>query len=144
MNIFKFGAVFCMLILIVLASSAASPLQEPSATNWQDVFKAAIMVIVALAGSPITQLLKNALKIEARMALLLTGVVSAGIAVLELWLSHVLVFSTITVDNFPNVFFTVFSVATIYYGLLKGSESVFGKKLLLKPLQSAGPSRLDF
>ncbi len=133
-----------VLTLFVLFSLAFRPLilngvqAEAGGTSWQDVFKAVIMIVIALAGSPVTQLLKNLLKIQDQAALLLTGVVSAGIAVLELWLSHVLVFDLITVDNFPNAFFMVFSLASIYFGLLKGTEGVFGKKLLLKPGSKAG------
>jgi hypothetical protein len=113
---------------------AFRPLQEGAGTQWQDVFKAVIIVVIAVAGAPITQLLKNAFKVKDQLALLLTGVVAAGIAVLEMWLSHLLVFSDITLDSFPNTFFAVMTVATFYYGLLKGTEGVFGKKLLLKPI----------
>lgn len=107
-------------------------------TTWQDVFKIVIMLVVAAAGSPITQLFKNGLSkafkkpIEDRWALVLTAGVAGLVGILELWLSHALDFSTITVDNFPQAFFMVMSVSTIYFGWLKGSESFFGRKALLK------------
>ncbi len=137
MKVQKFLLVLVLILFVLLPTMAMRPFQGAAGVTWQDVFKAVIMIVVALAGSPITQLLKNALKIEDRLALLLTGAVSAGIAVLELWLSHTLVFSAITVDNFPNTFFLVFSVATVYYGLLKGSEGILGKGFLLRQLKAA-------
>jgi hypothetical protein len=109
-------------------------------SSWQDVLKIVIMLVIAAAGAPVTQLIKNVFKslfnvtVEDRAALALTAVVAGVFAVLEMWLSGVLVFSSITLESFPATFFAVFSVATLYYGWLKGSESVFGKKLVLKKL----------
>jgi hypothetical protein len=134
MKVWKICFLFILVVCLWLAIVAARPLQEGAGTQWQDVFKALILLAVAVAGSPITQLLKNLLKVEGRVALLLTGMVAAGIAVLEMWLSGILNFSQITVDNFPATFTAVMTVATFYYGLLKGTEGVFGKKLLLKPI----------
>jgi hypothetical protein len=134
MKVQKFLLVLILILFILLPTVAMRPLQEAGGTTWQDVFKAVIMLTIAIAGSPITQLLKIALKIEDRLALLLTGIVAAGIAVLEMWLSGLLDFRLVTIDSFPATFFAVFSVATVYYQLLKGTENIFGKKLLLKPL----------
>jgi len=112
--------------------------------TWQDVFKLIILLIIAAAGAPVTQLIKNGLSalfkkpVEDRPAIVLTVIVAAGIAVLEMWLSGVLDFSTITLQTFPTTFFAVFSVASLYYGWLKGSETLFGRKLLLKPPSGAG------
>lgn len=106
--------------------------------TWQNVFKVLIMLVVAAAGAPFTQLIKLALTkifkqvIEDRYALIVTGVVAAGFAVLEMWLSGVLKFGTITLENFPATFFAVFSVATIYFAWLKNSPSFFGEGGLLK------------
>lgn len=102
---------------------------------WEDVLKTLILLFVAMVGSPVTQLLKNILKIEDRWAFALTGVVAAGFAILQMWLSGVLDFSAITLDNFPNAFFAVFTVATAYYQLLKESKGFFGEGFLLKSTQ---------
>ena len=108
--------------------------------TWQNIFKGLIILIVAIGGAPVTQLIKIGLTklfkqvIEDRFALIVTGVVAAGFAVLEMWISGILNFGTITLENFPATFFAVFSVATIYYAWLKNSPSFFGEgKLLKKP-----------
>lgn len=106
--------------------------------TWQNIFKGVILVIVALGGAPVTQLIKIGLSklfkkvIEDRFALVVTGVVAAGFAVLEMWLSGILKFSAITLENFPATFFAVFTVATVYYAWLKNSPSFFGEGGLLK------------
>ncbi len=123
---------FFLFVLVMIVLIAASPMQEIK-TSWQDVFKMLIMLLTAALGAPVTQLFKNLLKIEDRLALILTGVLASGFAVLELWLSHVLSFSQITVDNFPQAFAMTFTVATIYFTWFKGSASVLGKGFLLKP-----------
>lgn len=122
------------LACIVLFLIAAAPLQEEPAPTltWQDVFKTIIFLVIAAAGAPVTQVFKNMFKLEDRWALLLTGGVAAVIAVLEMWLAGVLDFTAITLQNFPTAFFAVFSVATIYYQLLKGADNFFGKGVLLK------------
>jgi hypothetical protein len=109
--------------------------------TWQNVFKFIIMAIVALGGAPFTQLVKQGLGklfnkvVEDRWALIVTGLVSAGFAVLEMWLSGVLNFGTITLDSFPATFFAVFTVATVYYAWLKNSPSLLGGGGLLKKPQ---------
>lgn len=100
--------------------------------NWNDVFRYVIMGVIALLGSPFTQWLKNQLKLEDRWALVLTGVVSAVFAVGEMLLANVINWADFTVQNFPSVFFAVFSLATIYYGWLKNSPSLLGRGGLLK------------
>lgn len=107
-------------------------------STWQDVFKAIIILIVAAAGAPVTQLIKIGLTklfkkvIEDRIALVITGIVAAIFAVLEMWLSGVLDFTVITLQNFPTTFFAVFTVATVYYAWLKNSPGFFGSGGLLK------------
>lgn len=103
---------------------------EPS--TWQQVFQISIMLVIAAGGAPVTQLFKNWFKIEGRWALVLTGAVSAVFATAELWLAGVIGLASFTVQSFPATFFLCFSAASIYYGWMKGSESLFGKKLLLK------------
>ena len=106
--------------------------------TWQNVFKGVIILVVALGGAPVVQLIKIGLTklfkqvIEDRFALIITGVVAAGFAVLEMWISGILKFGTITLENFSATFFAVFSVATIYFAWLKNSPSFFGEGGLLK------------
>lgn len=119
------------LVIVAVLLVAANPLQE--ATNqWRDIFTVIIGLVIAALGSPITQALKNLLGWSEKAALVLTVVVAGVIAVLEIFLSGQFNFGDLTMTNFPQVFFMVFSVATIYYGLLKASEGFFGRKTLLK------------
>lgn len=104
--------------------------------TWQDVFKTLIVLAIGLAGAPIVQLFKNWFKWEDKAALALTGLVSAVLAVAELFLSGKLNIVTITPATFPGLFFMVFTLATVYYQLLKGNTSFFGLGgLLKKPTQ---------
>ena len=106
--------------------------------NWNDVFNTVIMLVVALAGAPVTQLFKNVLTlafkkpVEDRWALLLTGVVAAGFAVLEQSLAGVLDFKALTPQNFPAYFAGVFTLATVYFSWMKNSPSKLGAGFLLK------------
>jgi len=108
------------------------------ATTWQNVFKVIIILFVAAVGAPFTQWVKILLTklfkkvIEDRWAIVITGVVAAIFAVLEMWLSGIINFGTITLDNFPAAFFGVFTVATVYFAWLKNSPSFFGQGGLLK------------
>ena len=47
-------------------------------------------------------------------------------------LSGVIGTQNFQVENLPATFFGVFGMASLYYGWLKGSDSVFGKGGLLK------------
>lgn len=123
---------FCGILIIAVLLMAFRFAQEIT-TTWQDVLKMLIILLTAALGAPVTQFFKNVFKIEDRLALLLTGILAAGFAVLELWLSHVLDFSTITIDNFPQAFTMVFTVATIYYVWFKDGASFLGRGFLLKP-----------
>jgi len=106
--------------------------------TWNDVFKAVIMLVIALAGAPVTQLFKNTLSlifkkpVEDRWALLLTGAVAALFALAEQSLAGVLDFKAITTQNFPTYFAGVFTLASVYYGWMKNSESKLGAGFLLK------------
>ena len=108
--------------------------------TWQAVFFTLIALAIAAAGAPITQVIKNTLGIKDRAALVLTGGVAAVIAVGELWLTNMIGVDIFTKANFPAAFFTVFSVSTIYYQLLKGSNTFFGKKGLLRKLPTDSSS----
>lgn len=129
----KINRFFGLTIILILAFIliAARPNQEIT-TTWQDMLKMGIILLTAALGSPVTQFFKNVFKIEDRLALVLTGVLASGFAILELWLSHVLVFSQITLDNFPQAFTMVFTVSTIYYVWFKDGASILGRGFLLK------------
>ena len=88
-------------------------------------------MIVMLLGAPITQWIKNALNVKGKVAFLITACVAVAVALAELFLSNVLSFSSFSLENFPIAFAVVMTVATIYYNLLKGTDSILGKKLLL-------------
>lgn len=109
--------------------------------TWRQVFELVILLAVGLLGSPITQAIKNGLgklfniTIEERLALALTGVIAAILAVVEMLLSGALNLKEITPGTFPGTFTAVFTVATFYYGLLKNSDSFLGKGALLRKLK---------
>jgi len=106
--------------------------------NWNDVFKMVVALIAMALGAPITQLLKRLLskifkrEVQDRWALILTAVVSAGVAALEMQISGVIDFSVLTLGSFPAVFGSVFTLSTVYYHLFKDSSGVMGQRLLLK------------
>jgi hypothetical protein len=126
-----------MLLLIVLSMFlvAFRPMQaaEPTTPGWRDVFKMLIFLVTAALGAPITQVIKNALGAEGRWALVITAVVSGVLAVLELFLSKTLNFSSLTVETLPGAALMIFGVATVYYQWFKNSPSFFGQGGLLKP-----------
>ena len=129
----KTKRIFLLCIVLVLAFIlVAARSNQEIAVTWQDMLKMGIILLTAALGSPVTQFFKNVFKIEGRLALVLTGILASGFAVLELWLSHVLDFSTITVDNFPQAFMMVFTVSTIYYVWFRDGASILGRGFLLK------------
>jgi CHASE2 domain-containing sensor protein len=113
----------------MLFFSLAFQVEEPN--QWRSIFEWAVGIVVMLLGAPITQFLKNALNLKDKLALLLTALVAVAIALAELFLINALSFSSFSLENFPFAFAVVFSVATFYYQLLKGSDSILGKRLLL-------------
>jgi len=120
---------FITVLLVLLFFSLAFQVEDPN--PWRGIFEWAIGITILLLGAPIVQYLKNALGLKDNLALLLTGLVAVVLAVAELFLAGVMSFSSFTLENFPLAFTAVFTVATIYFKLLKESDSVFGKRLLL-------------
>ena len=106
--------------------------------TWNGVFFLVIMLVTGLIGSPVIQGIKNGLSavagkpVEDRWAMLIAGVVSAGLAVLEMWLAGQLNFAEITPESFPVTFLAVYGVSNLYYGWFKNSQSKLGQGLLLK------------
>jgi len=96
--------------------------------NWQDVILLVIMLVVLFLGAPVVQLIKNALSaavgkpVKDKWALLVTVVVAAGLALVEMWLSGMLKEVHLTVDNFPEFLTAVFSVATVYYKVFMATD----------------------
>lgn len=117
------------ILTFVLATAFLPVLQESN--QWRAVFQTILGILVFFLGAPLTQYIKNALNVQDKIALVLTAAVSVVVAIGEVLLSGVLTLSNFTIDTFPFAFTTVFSVATVYYQLLKESEGIFGQKLML-------------
>lgn len=106
--------------------------------TWRDVFQMLIMLVVGLAGAPITQVIKKYLsqvtgkKIEERYALGLAGLIAAVLALAEMFLSGSLKLAEINAQTFPSSFFTMFALATAYYQFFKKSDGFLGKGKVLK------------
>lgn len=107
--------------------------------SWQDIFVLVIMGLVFLFGAPITQLFKNLLSklfkttVEEKWALLLSGVVAVGIALLEMWLNGLLDHLVITRASLPDFIAYVWGFAQVYYNLFSKASNALGTKALLKP-----------
>lgn len=86
--------------------------------TWQDLLVFLVTLLVGLLGSGATQFLKEKYNLESRAAVLLTAGVAGVFAVLQMVLMNQLDWTQLTVQNFPVVFASVFSVATLYYKLL--------------------------
>ena len=106
--------------------------------TWNGVFFLVIALVTGFVGSPVIQAVKNGLSavagkpVEGRWAVLIAGVVAAGLAILQLWLAGTLDFTQITPDNFPVTFLAVYGASTIYYGWFKDSPGKLGEGLLLR------------
>jgi len=127
------GFILFMFVLSIFLV-AFRPMQEaePTSPNWRDVFRLAIFLLTGILGAPITQVIKNALGAQGRWALVITGCVSAVLAVLELFLSKTLNFGNLTVEMLPGTILMIFGVASIYYAWFKNTEGFFGQGGLLK------------
>jgi hypothetical protein len=107
--------------------------------TWHDVFVWLIMIIVLLSGAPVSQLIKLALQkifgtgVYDAWAVVVTGVTSFVLAMLEMWLSGNLM--GVTVATFPTWLSGILFVASLYWQLFKGSETFLGTKGLLRQLE---------
>jgi hypothetical protein len=100
--------------------------------TWQELFRWIIVILIGFAGAPMTQVLKNTFALQDKAAVAATAGVSLVIAVAEMLLSGAVGYQDMNLQSLPGVFIAVFGLASMYYGLLKGSESVFGRGGLLK------------
>jgi len=125
---FQKFVIFMVLLLFMFVLSAAQ-VQEDN--QWRVIFEYVIGIALMLLGAPLTQYLKIWLNLKDKAALLLTAVVATAIAIAELMLTNALGWESFSLENFPLAFSAVMTVATLYYQLLKGSDTVFGKRLLL-------------
>jgi uncharacterized membrane protein len=100
--------------------------------TWHAVLQALVFLVLAFLGTSLTQALKNWLKVEDRVALILTGAVAAVFAIAELFLAQVIGLGDFALDKFPQTFTMIFALASIYYGWFKGSEGFLGKGGVLR------------
>lgn len=122
----KYLIILVALVMLLLLSAFQAPQM-----GWPEIFEWVIGIALLLMGAPLTQFLKNLLSVKDKVAFLLTGLVATVIAILQLFLTDVLSWESFTLVNFPIAFSAVLSVATIYYNLLKGTDSVLGARGLL-------------
>ncbi len=130
MYIRKYFKQFILLVMIILIF-VLSAFQVGEDNVWRGIFEWAIGILLMLLGAPLTQFIKVKLNLKDKMALLLTAVVATVIAIAELLLADALQWTSFSLENFPLAFSAVMTVATFYYQLLKGSDSLLGHGLLL-------------
>lgn len=96
--------------------------------EWQELFTIVITLLIGVLGSGLTEYLKNKLGWDEKAAVVLTGVVAAVLGALQVFLSGAFGFGDLTWETLPALFGLIFTAATIYYKLLKGSAiSLLGK-----------------
>ena len=100
--------------------------------TWHTVFQVVIFLVLSFLGTSLIQQIKLWLKVQDRIAVLITVAISAIFAVAELLLTQVIGWSDFTIGAFPRTFFTIFALASMYYGWFKGSDSFLGKGGILK------------
>lgn len=100
--------------------------------TWNDLFQLVILLAVGLLGVPVTQFLKNWLGWKDKAALGLTAGIAFVVAGLEVYLSGLVNFANLGLQDIPGLFGLLFTTATVYYKLLCGSSSFFGKGFVLQ------------
>ena len=101
-------------------------------TTWRDVLQFVLTLVIGLIGVPITQAFKNYLHFTDKPAIILTAIIAGALALVEVYLSGQVVFSDITVRNFPEFFGLIFAIGTIYYHLMKTNSGIFGQRFMIK------------
>lgn len=123
--------ILLFIMILSLAAMAFLPFAQDE-NPWRNIFTTVIGLIAMLLGAPVTQWLKNVLKVKDKLAVLLTGLVAVILAFAELFLLGMLGLESFTLENFPAAFTAVFTVATFYYHLLKDVDNGLGANGLLK------------
>jgi hypothetical protein len=109
--------------------------------DWRDIIFLVLAGLVAFFGAPIIQLIKNFLSlifrkpVDGRWAVLLSVILAAGLAFLEMFLTGQLQTYVITLKTFPEFFIVIWGVAQGYFAWFKNSDSGFGRSGLLKKLK---------
>jgi len=88
-------------------------------TNLQNLIMTLLVVLTGLFGMPITNWLKQQFNLKDQAALLLAGAVSAVLALGVLWANGQLLPEAVTFDRFPEILSAVFTVATVFYKILR-------------------------
>lgn len=100
--------------------------------NWSDLFQLVILLVIGLLGVPVTQALKNWLGWKDKAALGLTAGIAFVVAALEVYLSGLVNFAGLGLQDIPGLFGLLFTTATVYYKLLCGTSGFFGEGFVLK------------
>jgi uncharacterized membrane protein YeaQ/YmgE (transglycosylase-associated protein family) len=96
--------------------------------EWQEIFTILITLIIGVLGSGLTEYFKNKLGWDEKAAVVLTGVIAAVLGALQIFLSGAFGFGDLTWETLPALIGLIFTAATLYYKLLKGSAvSLFGR-----------------
>jgi len=101
-------------------------------TTWQGLLQFFVTLVVGLLGVPVIQAIKNYFKLEDKMATMLAAVIAGGLALAELFLSGQVSYLDFTFVNIPTLFGLIFTVATIYYNLMKNVPNVLGAKFMVR------------
>lgn len=86
---------------------------------WSEILEILVMAVVGILGMPLTQWLKVRLGWQDLAVRILTVSVATVLAVVELFLMGDLSLEMFTLGNFTNVFTAIFTVAAIWFGVLK-------------------------
>lgn len=100
--------------------------------TYRGLFTLIITLVTGLIGVPIIQWIKNSLGWEDKKALVLAAAVSVVLAFAELLLTNQIDLTELTIENLPKLFASIFTVATIYYGLFKGTSGLLGKGFMIR------------
>lgn len=104
--------------------------------TYQDVFSLILTGLIVLAGIPLTQWMKQKMGVSDKAAMVLAGLVSGILAVVQLVLEAQLTDADFTVNNLPNVFFLIFGVGQFYYKFFRDNKGILGEKFMVRKLPS--------
>lgn len=99
--------------------------QAPALTE-DSIIMLGISLLTGILGMPLIQYLKTKLGWSSTKARLLAAAVAALLAIIDQSLAGQLSLSTVVLDNFYEVFTSVFAVATLVYGLFNAYQEKGG------------------